>query len=167
MKINNMRISVSGRGNHVIIRKGSIFCEGGRIRLEDENNVLDIGSNSILVNCFFSVSERNSKIIIGNDCLFSAEVIIRNSDTHSILNEDGKRVNPAKDTIIGDRVWIGYGANVLKGCNIGDDCIIGTQSVVAGLNAPNGCVIAGIPARIVKQGVHWTKERIWTDEKSL
>ena len=160
VKINNVKISVSGQGNQVIIRKNAMFCEGGRIRVEDENNVLDIGDNSILVDCFFSVSDSGSKITIGKDCLFSAKVIMRNSDTHSILDEHEKRTNPARDTVIGDRVWIGYGANVLKGCRIGDDCIIGTQSVVAGVTAPNGCVIAGVPAKIVKQGVHWTKERL-------
>lgn len=155
-----MRIVVTGMNNRMIIRKNSIFREGGRVKLEDENNLIDIGENTDIVDCFFAVSDYDSKIIVGKDCMFSAKVIIRNSDVHSILNEEGKRINPARDTIIGERVWIGYGANILKGCHIGDDSVIGTQSVVAGLNTSKGCVIAGNPAKVVKQGVHWDRIRI-------
>lgn len=160
VKIFNAKIAVTGSNNRLIIRKHSIFREGGRVKLEDENNLIDIGENADIVDCFFAVSDYDSKIIIGKDCMFSAKVIIRNSDVHSILNEEGKRINPARDTIIGERVWIGYGANILKGSCIGDDSVIGTQSVVAGLKTSNGCVIAGNPAKVVKQGVHWNKIRI-------
>ena len=160
VKISNMRIVVTGMNNRMIIRKNSIFREGGRVKLEDENNLIDIGENTDIVDWFCGVSDYDSKIIVGKDCMFSAKVIIRNSDVHSILNEEGKRINPARDTIIGERVWIGYGANILKGCHIGDDSVIGTQSVVAGLNTSKGCVIAGNPAKVVKQGVHWDRIRI-------
>lgn len=160
VKINNMRIMVTGTGNRLVVHKNSIFREGGRVKLEDENNLIEIGENSDIVDCFFAVSDYDSKIVIGRDCMFSAKVIIRNSDVHSILNADGKRTNPGRDTIIGDRVCMGYGVNVLKGCHIGSDSIIGSQSVVAGLSTTDGCVIAGNPAKVVKQGVHWAKERI-------
>ena len=160
VKINNMRIMVTGRENRLVIRRCTIFREGGRVKLEDENNLIEIGENSDIVDCFFAVSDYDSKVVVGKECMFSAKVIIRNSDVHSILNAEGKRTNPGRDTVIGERVWIGYGVNVLKGCHIGNDCIVGSQSVVAGLKAPDGCVIAGNPARVVKQGVHWNKERI-------
>lgn len=155
-----MKIEVRGTGNKLIIGRNSIFSEGGRVKLEDENNTIEIGENADMVEVFFAVSDYGSRITVGKDCMFSAKVILRNSDVHSILDTSGKRVNPARDTIIGNRVWIGYGANVMKGCNIGDDCIIGSQSVVAGLNAPAGNVIAGNPAKVVKSGVHWVKERL-------
>lgn len=104
VKLRNMRIMVTGKNNRLIIRRNSAFHEGGRVKLEDEGNLIDIGENADIVDCFFAVSDYNSKIIIGKDCMFSAKIIIRNSDVHSILNEENKRVNPARDVVIGNHV---------------------------------------------------------------
>lgn len=160
VKLINTKIMISGNGHKLIIRKGTSFLEGGRFLVQDENNLIDIGENTVIVDCFFAVRDYKTRIVIGRECLFSAKVVIRTSDAHSILNSKNERINHGCDTIVGDRVWIGYGANVLKGCVIGSDSIIGTQCVVSSLKAPDGSVVVGSPARIVKQGVHWTKERI-------
>lgn len=155
-----MKIEVRGRDHLLIFRKGVKFYDGGRVKLEDERNVIDIGENSDFVDCFFAVSDYDNKVIVGKDCMFSNQIVIRTSDVHSILNTQGKRTNCGRDVIIGDRVWVAYGATILKGTNIGDDSIIGTQSVVAGLQVPAGSVVAGNPAKIVKQGIHWCRERL-------
>lgn len=160
VRMNNVHIMVKGKNNKLIIHQNVIFRESGRVKLEDEDNIIEIGQRSDFVDCFFAVSDYNSKIEIGEDCMFSAKIIIRNSDVHSILNEQNKRINKAKDTIIGNRVWIGYGATILKGTYIGDDSIVGTQSVVTGIKIPIGSIVAGNPARIVKGGIHWCRERL-------
>ena len=159
VKINNAKIVISGTNNKLIIHENVVFHEGGRVKLEDEENLIEIGENSDFVDCFFAVSDCKSKVVIGRDCMFSAKIIIRNSDVHSILNEHNERINPARDTIIGDRVWVGYGVNILKGVHIGNDAVIGIQSVVAG-DVFAGCVAVGNPAKVVKSGVHWCRERI-------
>lgn len=51
--------------------------------------------------------------------------------------------------IIGKNVWIGFNSIVLKGSQIGDNCIIGAGSVVHG-TFPDNCIIKGNPAKIVK-----------------
>jgi acetyltransferase-like isoleucine patch superfamily enzyme len=158
-RLNNMHINVSGNNNRLILHKGVVFSEGGRIKLEDENNLIEIGENTDFVNCFFAVSDYNSKIIVGSGSMFSANIVIRNSDVHSILNKAGKRINHAKDTIIGNHVWVAYGATILKGSHIEDDCIIGSQSVVAGLQMPQGSIAAGNPAKIVKEDIKWDRQR--------
>lgn len=160
VRLNNMNIAISGSNNRLIMHKDVKFHEGGRVKLEDENNLIEIGERSDFVDCFFAVSDYNSKVIIGNDCMFSAKIIVRNSDVHSILNEEGIRINPCRNTIVGNRVWVAYGATLLKGTHIEDDCIIGTQSIVAGLHIPKGRIAAGNPARVVKQGIHWCRERL-------
>lgn len=160
VRVNNMRIVIKGNNNRLILHKGVKFLEGGRVKLEDENNLIEIGENTDFVDCFFAVSDYNSKVIVGRDCMFSAKIILRNSDVHSILDEKNRRINCAKDTIIGDRVWVGYGATILKGSIIENDCVVGTQSVVAGLRISEGSVVAGNPAKIVKQGIHWDRRRL-------
>lgn len=162
VKLNNTQIRITGSNNRLLISDNVIFSEGGRIRIEDETNVISIGNDSQLINCFLSAGDYNTKLVIGKQCLFSADVIIRTSDSHSILNNNGERINPGHDTIIGDKVWIGNGVNVLKGCTIGNECVIGTQSVVANMHVPDYCVIAGNPAKFVKQNIHWDIRRIKT-----
>lgn len=161
VKLLDAEIMVCGSNNSLIIQEGTQVRKGGRLWAENENNHISIGRGAdIGENFFVTARDYNTNITIGDGCLFSADVIIRNSDAHSILDSDGKRTNPGQSVTIGDRVWIGYGANVLKGACIGDDCIIGTQSVVSRLQSPPNSIIAGNPARVVKQGVHWDKARI-------
>lgn len=160
VRLNNVRIAVSGRNNKLILHRGVVFKEGGRIRIEDEGNLIELGENGSFINCFFSASDYGCKIIVGKDSLFSNRIIVRTSDSHSILNEVGQRINHGHDVIIGDRVWVAYGVTILKKSVIEDDCVIGTQSVVAGAHIPKGCIAAGNPARVVKEGVHWRKERL-------
>lgn len=160
VKLNHVRIDVSGHGNKLIIHEGVVFHEGGRVKLEDEGNLIEIGERTDFVDCFFAVSDYDSRVIVGKDCMFSAKIVVRNSDVHSILNADGKRANPARDVAIGDRVWVAYGATILKGTTIEADSVIGTESVVAGIHVPNGGVAVGNPARVVKEGVRWTRERL-------
>lgn len=53
---------------------------------------------------------------------------------------------------IGDRVIIGMGATVLDGAVIGNDCLIGAGALVTGkMNAPDGSLIVGAPAKVVRE----------------
>lgn len=156
----NVRIDISGNNNQLIISDGVYFSEGGRIVLEDESCSLIIGEKSFFVSCFFAIRDNGTTVKIGKDCMFSAQTIVRTSDAHSILNDEGKRINYGKDVVIGNHVWVGYGANILKGTSIGNNAIVGTQSVVAGMSIPAGSVAAGNPAKIVKKEINWCKQRL-------
>lgn len=53
---------------------------------------------------------------------------------------------------VGDRVIVGMGATVLDGAVIGNDCIIGAGALVTGkMNAPDGSMILGSPAKVVRE----------------
>ena len=71
---------------------------------------------------------------------------------------DGQRINLSKDIIIGDHVWIGQQVVILKGSNIGAQSIIGTRSLVTGKQFEKGVVIAGSPAKVMKENVTWHHE---------
>ena len=64
---------------------------------------------------------------------------------------------PVKDILIGEHVWIGYGATILKGSSLENNSTVGTESVVTGLHLPPNSVAAGNPARIIKYGVNWER----------
>jgi galactoside O-acetyltransferase len=51
---------------------------------------------------------------------------------------------------IGDKVWIGFGASILKGVNVGEGSVVGAKAVVT-RDVPPYTVVAGNPARVVRQ----------------
>ncbi|MEG2340936.1 MAG: Coenzyme F420 hydrogenase/dehydrogenase, beta subunit C-terminal domain [Odoribacter sp.] len=92
------------------------------------------------------------KITIGRNVLIARDVVIRDNDGgHQILTEGYK---PTAPVVIGDHVWIGQGAMIMKGVTIGDGAIIGAGAWVA-TNVKPHTVIMGDPARAVQKNVEW------------
>lgn len=71
------------------------------------------------------------------------------------MDIEGERINFAKDIWIGDHVWAGQQVIVLKGAYIADESIIGTRALVTGKKFNEGVVLAGAPAKVIKENVSW------------
>jgi acetyltransferase-like isoleucine patch superfamily enzyme len=54
-----------------------------------------------------------------------------------------------RDVDVGNNVWIGYGAGVLRGVRVGHNSVIGTNSVVTA-DVPDNAVVGGVPARLIR-----------------
>ena len=61
-----------------------------------------------------------------------------------------------KDTYIGKRCFIGANAIIMCGVKIGDEVIVGSGAIVT-KDIPSNCVVAGNPARILKEGIRTAK----------
>lgn len=93
-------------------------------------------------------------LYIGSYCLFSTEVVFRNADPHLIYDgKTKKRINQTKSIFIGDHVWVGYHALILKGSQIDSGSIIGAMSVVANKKVPHNTSWAGNPAKQIKSNI--------------
>jgi acetyltransferase-like isoleucine patch superfamily enzyme len=103
---------------------------------------LEIGSDSgfsgVSIGCF-------KKIIIGNNVRVGANVLITDSDWHL----EDSRVSDPKPIYIGNNVWLGYGVVVMKGVTIGDNTIIGINSVVT-KDIPSNVIAVGNPCKVIK-----------------
>jgi len=89
------------------------------------------------------------QISIGYDVLIARGVTIRDNDNHSI---DNNRTHlPVK---IGNHVWIGVNATILKGVTIGDGAVVAAGAVVV-RNVPDSSLVAGVPARTIKRDITW------------
>ena len=95
-----------------------------------------------------------------NDLGISSEIVIRTGDSHSVLNESGERINPAKDVVIGNHVWIGHRVLITKGVSIPENSIVGTGAILTKAIDKCGVVIAGVPAKIVKENINWNSKRL-------
>lgn len=149
---NNIRNKSEGylilRDNSKLTIKNSFdVLAGGTIGIVD-NAKLTIGSGYMNMNskihCF-------NEINIGEDVIISENVIIRDSDGHDILYEKHKKSIPIN---IGNHVWIGLNAIILKGVTIGDGAIIAAGAVVT-KDVPSKSLVAGVPARIIKENIEW------------
>jgi len=114
---------------------------------------------------------QSSAVLIGEDCMFSFGVEIRTTDTHAIYDVDsGDRVNPDEQIYVGDHVWLGKQAIVLKGASIGSGSVVGARAVVSGVIPPLS-VCVGVPARVVRSNAIWTrnvgKGRLDLDPKAM
>jgi serine acetyltransferase len=145
-------ITGSGRitlGDGVELAGKSSICFGNRVHDLPEFHV---GSDTFIGHgCSFNIAE---SLRIGNYCLIAAGVRIADFDGHPI--DAGQRrakvpvsAEAVRRVVIGDDVWVGAAAIILKGVTVGSRSVIGAGAVVV-RDVPADVVVAGNPARVVK-----------------
>ncbi len=145
---------IRGRGNITIGdsvnlsgRSGFYFMSSMSIMPE-----IRIGSNTFIGNACTLLAAEN--ISIGSNCLISSEVRIQDNDGHPVDPQkrlDCQKITSAdiKPVRIGNNVWIGSSAVILKGVAIGDNSVVGAASVVT-KDIPPNVLVAGSPAIVIK-----------------
>jgi Acetyltransferase (isoleucine patch superfamily) len=114
----------------------------------------DFGQGEIVIGnaCLMSPGSRISasdEVILGDGCMMANGSFITDSDWHGLydrVNRDEK-IMPVH---LGNNVWLGDHAIVLKGVKIGDNSIVAAGAVVTH-DVPPNVVVAGNPAKVVKQ----------------
>jgi len=114
----------------------------------------DLSTNS---ECLIQFSDKTD-VYIGKNCMFSDFVEIRTGDGHTITDKDTDTVlNHNKSIYIGESVWVGKYVMILKGSKILNNTVVGARSLVSGVFDKGNVVIAGVPAKIIKQNVNWNR----------
>lgn len=105
-----------------------------------------------------------TSILIGDDCMFSYDVVLYSNDSHSIFDlNTGENINSTRELsklrkiVIGDHVWLGVRSIILYNSEIGNGSIIGAMSLVKS-KIPNNCIAVGIPARVKRENIAWERE---------
>ena len=127
-----------------LYRGASIYLAPGARMLIKGQSYINTNSQ---INCF-------SYIEIGRGTIISDDVMIHDSDNHLIKYEGRNNNLSTKPIIIGDHVWIGKNALILKGVHIGDGAVVAAGSVVV-KDVPANTLVAGNPAEVKKYNVEW------------
>ena len=133
------------KDNGVFETNNFVMISGSRI-IVDRDAELKIKSGYMNFN---SVIIANKKITIGDGVTIASGVVIRDSDSHK-TKEEGN----TKEINIGNHVWIGTNAIILKGVNIGDNSVVAAGSVVT-KDVPKNSMVAGVPAKVIKKNITW------------
>ncbi|MBN1355433.1 acyltransferase [bacterium] len=129
-------------GDGVRLAKGvQLYCAG----------TIRIGNNTFINTCTRIYAFKH--IRIGNECGISWNVQILDSNFHYFPG-----IEITRSVEIGDRVWIGSGAMIMKGVRIGDGSVVAAGSVIT-KDVPPGCLVAGVPGRIIRENVVWSHDR--------
>lgn len=155
LKINANCIKNNGRTTIIRMDTGSSFNVKGDFDIYYGGDIicfkgskLEIGSGF----CNSNIKIRCSKeITIGNDVAISHDVTIMDSDAHCI---DSKDYEMSKPVHIEDNVWIGTRATILKGVKIGKGSIVAAGAVVT-KDVPPNSMVAGVPAKVIKENIIW------------
>jgi len=91
-------------------------------------------------------------VVIGEGTILAPHVVVLSS-SHEYDQEDYLPYGMAESlrpVVIGEGVWIGWGALICPGVNIHDGAVVGVGAVVS-KDVPSGYVVVGNPAKCVKQ----------------
>lgn len=132
---------ILGDGVLIIVSEGARLTIGGR---KHESGAGITCDTKILV---------AKAMDIGTDFICAWHVFLTDSDHHQIKGQCA-----ALPVRIGDHVWIAHGSSVLKGCDIGDGCIVAAHAVAHRQTFPPRSLIAGVPAKLAKAPVEWSRD---------
>ena len=135
--------------NSISINDNVVIKEGARILSANKDAVIKIGKNTTIGYNTFIVSSKS--IVIGDNSLIAPFVYIID-DNHQIkkgvnINQQDHDKSPIT---IGNDVWIGTKATILKGVNIGDGAVVASGSVVT-CDIESNAVYGGIPAKKISE----------------
>lgn len=142
------RFSIEGSGR-VDVNGDFLIGAGSDVRVYNNAKLV---LNSGYCNGFVQII-CTDKVEIGEDVAIARDVIIRDTDSHEIIAENHKVTAPV---IIGNHVWIGTRAIIMKGVTVGDGAVIAAGAVVT-KDVPPKTIVAGVPAKVIRGNIEWKK----------
>jgi acetyltransferase-like isoleucine patch superfamily enzyme len=136
-----------GKNARVELGRWSWLGHGTKIRCHE--GVVSIGAKTVMgQECTISAFQHVS---IGRECVIADRVMLIDFDHGMVEVERPIRLQGIykRDTRVGNNVWIGYGACILRGVTVGDNAVIGTNAVVT-KDVPANAVVGGVPARVIR-----------------
>jgi acetyltransferase-like isoleucine patch superfamily enzyme len=136
-----------GKDAKLHLGRWSWIGHGSKIRAHEGE--VRIGAKTVIgQECTISSFQHVS---IGRECVVADRVMLIDFDHGVVEVERPIREQGIykRDVRVGNNVWMGYGACVLRGVTVGDNAIVGTSSVVT-KDVPDNAVVGGAPAKLIR-----------------
>ena len=133
---------------NIMINKLNIYLgNDGRCRIGENTRIFEA-----------SITISYASLDIGKDCMLSTGITIRTDDLHPIFDRiTHERVNMPKDVVLHDHVWVGEGATLLSGANIGEGSVVGARTVTSS-SFGDHVIVAGVPGKVIRENICWSKD---------
>ena len=132
-----------------MLRLGRWSWIGHGCKIRVHEGEVSIGAKTVIgQECTISAFQHVS---IGRECILADRVMLIDFDHGVTEVERPIRLQGIykRDVRVGNNVWIGYGACVLRGITVGDNSIVGTSAVLTH-DVPDNAVVGGVPARLIR-----------------
>ena len=184
-EIKGMSITITGNNNEILIELPSKFINTAIVMNGDENycsikatrhryvrhttfgmengGKITFGGGISVYRNLNVVAKAGKRVDIGDECMFARDIIVRNDDGHTIIDATTKDIINAPENIkIADKVWVGTRAMILKGSEISEGSVVGAMSLVNKKFTEKNIIIAGVPAKKVRENIIWDRSDYYT-----
>lgn len=167
IELKNVKIYVGCQALRWNVEKDTVIVCEGRLDIQGENIFIGSGSKieiakdaiMILKNKFNITGNRKiiceKTISFGEDNLISWDTLIMDTDAHTIKSEKAQK----SGVHFGNHIWLAANTNILPGTILMDNIVVGCGAVVKGKYEESNCILAGIPARVIKKNISWNIEK--------
>jgi acetyltransferase-like isoleucine patch superfamily enzyme len=142
----DLELQIGKRGK---IRFGRFVWVGDGTKIRCHEGEVTIGAKTVMgQECTISAYKH---VRIGEQCVIADRAMFIDFDHGSVEVERPIRVQGIykRDVDVGSNCWIGYGACILRGVRVGDNAIVGTNSVVT-KDVPANAIVGGVPAKVIR-----------------
>ena len=158
-KIQNGSLSgiIDGNRNLVVVG-GDVEAFKLRVDMRADGGLIFVGRRTKINSAHIVMGEFEvpSRVLIGGESLISRQITMRATNSHALIDiESGEIIRSTPAIVVEPHVWIGEGATLLKGAQIGAGSIVAAGAMVTG-EIPPCATCAGIPAKVIRTGASWT-----------
>jgi acetyltransferase-like isoleucine patch superfamily enzyme len=136
-------------GRRATVKFGRFTWIGDGSKIRCHEGVVEIGQKTVMgQECTISAYKH---VRIGEQCVIADRAMFIDFDHGVVEVERPIRLQGIymRECVIGSNVWVGYGACFLRGVHVGDNAIVGTNSVVT-RDVRANAVVGGIPAKVIR-----------------
>lgn len=149
-----LRFSLKGSDHRAVIASQSEMKIN--TKMVGRSTTLVIGEDTYIGGATFVLNR--TAITIGAGGLLSDEVLFQGTDSHGVVDLDTMKIinNGPSHITLKRHVWLGRRSSIIKNVTVEEGSIVAAGSVVV-KNVPKACAVAGVPAKVVKSRVSWSK----------
>jgi len=142
-----VRVGGPGKRTRLVIGDQVYLFREVLLSLDGDGALLEIGDRTQINRRTEIISME--RVTIGDDVMISWDVMISDTDYHAVDGGD-----PTAPVTIEDVAWVGARATILKGVTVGAGAVVAAGSVVT-RSVPPRTLVAGSPARVIREDVTW------------